>query len=64
MVGLEVDSSSKLDDSRSTGSRRLTEQRTVDVVARQTEVDSVEDVEEVRAKRESNILVDWNSLDH
>ena len=64
MVGLEIDSSSKLDDSWSTRCRRLTKQRTVDVVARQTEVDGVEDVEEVRAKRESHILRDGNSLDN
>ena len=64
MVGLEVDSSSKLDDSRSTGGRRLTKQRTVDVVARQAEVDGVEDVEEVRSKCESHVLRNWNSLDN
>jgi hypothetical protein len=62
--GLEIESASKLDDSRSSSRSRLAKQRTVDVITWQAKVYGVEDIEEVGANRKASVLSDWKTLDH
>ena len=61
---LEIESASKLDDSRRSSRSRLAKQSTVDVVARQAEVYGVEDIEEVGANRKASALSNRETLDH
>ena len=53
---LEIESSSKLNDSWSSSRSRLAKQSTVDVVAWQAKVYGVEDIEEVGANRKASAL--------
>ena len=61
---LEIKSSGKLDDSRSSSRCRLAKQRAVDVVVWQAEVYGVEDIEEVGANRKASVLSYRESLDN
>lgn len=61
---LEIESASKLNDSRSSCRSRLAKQSTVDVVVRQAKVYGVKDIEEVGANRKASVLSDRETLDH
>ena len=61
---LEVKSSGKLKNSRSSSRSRYAKQGTVDVVAWQTKVYVVEDVEEVGANRKAHALIYREPLDN
>ena len=61
---LEIEPSSKLDDSWRSSRSRLAKQRTVDVVAWQAKVYGVEDIEEVGANRKASGLSYREPLDN
>lgn len=61
---LEVEPSSKLNDSRSSSRSRYAKQGTVDVVAWQAKVYGVEDIEEVGANRKAHALIYREPLDN